>query len=196
MKHLPLLLLLVFFSCKNKVKTETKTKPEPVAETQAESENQIDASVSKMWEAYITAHPEFKDAAIPEADFFHNNREDAHRLAELTIEGKKQASSGLYSLYRQYEVDLPTVGTQQIVTDFDGKAKAIIENTQVDTIPFNQVSKEYAQLDMGTNIEPLKKWRKAHWDFFEGFLKESGSQPTEDMLVVCVQFKTIWPKLD
>ncbi|MEL6306329.1 MAG: ASCH domain-containing protein, partial [Bacteroidota bacterium] len=86
--------------------------------------------------------------------------------------------------------------TQQIVTDFDGKAKAIIENTQVDTIPFNQVPKEYAQLDMGTDVEPLEKWRKAHWDFFESFLKESGGQPTEDMLVVCVQFKTIWPKLD
>ena len=149
-----------------------------------------------MWEAYITAHPELKDAAIPETDFFHNNREDAHRLAELTIEGKKQASSGLYSLYQQYQVDLPTVGTQQIVTDFDGKAKAIIENTQIDTIPFNQVSKEYAQLDMGTEIEPLKKWRKAHWDFFESFLKENGGQPTEDMLVVCIRFKTIWPKLD
>ncbi len=75
-------------------------------------------------------------------------------------------------------------------------AKAIIENTQIDTIPFNQVSKEYAQLDVGTDIEPLEKWRKAHWDFFESFLKESGGQPTEDMLVVCVQFKTIWPKLD
>ncbi|MEL6304442.1 MAG: ASCH domain-containing protein, partial [Bacteroidota bacterium] len=112
MKHLPLLLLLVFISCKNEPKTETQTEPETVAETQSESENQIDPSVSKMWEAYITAHPELKDAAIPETDFFHNNREDAHRLAELTIEGKKQASSGLYSLYQQYEVDLPIVGTQ------------------------------------------------------------------------------------
>ncbi|MEO1547667.1 MAG: ASCH domain-containing protein [Bacteroidota bacterium] len=188
MKYFPLVLLLVFVSCKNEPKTETNTEPE--------SESQVHPSVSKMWETYVTAHPKFKDAGIPEVDFFHNNREDANRLAELTIEGKKQASSGLYSLYQQYQVDLPTVGTKQIVTDFDGKAKAIIENTQVDTIPFNQVSKEYAQLDMGTDVEPLEKWRKAHWDFFESFLKESGGRPTEDMLVVCVQFKTIWPKLD
>ncbi|MEO1485936.1 MAG: ASCH domain-containing protein [Bacteroidota bacterium] len=197
MKYFSLVLLIVFIiSCKNDPKGETKIEPEPVAETQSKAENQVDPSVLKMWEAYISAHPEFKDVSIPEADFFHNNREDANRLAQLTIEGKKQASSGLYSLYKQYQVDLPTIGTKQIVTDFGGKAKAIIENTQVDTIPFHQVTQEYATLDMGTDVEPLKKWRKAHWDFFEGFLKESGGAPSEEMLVVCVRFKTIWPKLD
>jgi uncharacterized protein YhfF len=83
---------------------------------------------------------------------------------------------------------------KQIVTDFDGKAKAIIENISVDTIPFNKISKDYAELDMGTTIEPLEKWKKAHWDFFESFLEESGAQPTEEMLIVCVRFETIWPE--
>jgi uncharacterized protein YhfF len=45
---------------------------------------------------------------------------------------------------------------------------------------------------MGTNIEPLKKWKKAHWEFFASALKKSGTEPTEDMLVVCEQFETIW----
>ncbi len=47
---------------------------------------------------------------------------------------------------------------------------------------------------MGTDIEPLKKWKKAHWDFFENFLKESDEKPTEEMLIVCVRFEKIWPK--
>lgn len=47
---------------------------------------------------------------------------------------------------------------------------------------------------MGTAIKPLKKWKKAHWDFFENFLKESETKPTEEMLIVCVEFKTIWPE--
>lgn len=89
-------------------------------------------------------------------------------------------------------MDLPKVGTKQIITDFDGKARAIIQNTSVDTIPFNKISKEYAELDMGTDIEPLEKWKKAHWDFFENFLKESGEKPTEEMLIVCVRFEPIW----
>jgi len=194
MKHLPLFLLLVFINCKNETKIEKKIVPEIVSEKQLKSDSGIDKSVAEMWDNYIKTNPEFKDEEISESDFFHNNREDANRLAALTVQGKKKASSGLLSLYRQYTIDLPKVGTKQIITDFDGKAKAIIENTRVDTIPFYKISKEYAELDMGTDIEPLEKWKKAHWNFFESFLKEIGEKPTEEMLIVCVQFETIWPK--
>lgn len=190
MKHLTIILFLIFMSCKNEPKTKTETEIE--TETKMDVENGIDKSVYEMWNNYIESNPEFKDEKIPESEFFHNNKEDANRLAKLTLNGKKKASSGLLSLYKQYNVDLPKVGTKQIITDFDGKAKAIIENVSVDTIPFNKISKEYAELDMGTDIEPLEKWKKAHWDFFESFLEESGEKPTEKMLMVCVRFKTIW----
>ena len=190
MKYLTLILFLIFLGCKNEEKTKTETRVETT--TVMEANNGIDKSVSEMWNNFTASNPEFKDEEIPESDFFHNNREDANRLAELTLKGKKKASSGLYSLYKQYEVDLPKVGTKQIITDFDGKALVIIENRSVDTIPFNKISEEYAKLDMGTNIEPLEKWKKAHWDFFESFLKESGEKPTEEMMIVCVRFDTIW----
>ena len=180
MKHLTIILFLIFISCKNEPKTKTET------------ENGIDQSVYEMWNNYIKSNPKFKNEEIPESEFFHNNEKDANRLAELTINGKKKASSGLLSLYKQYNVDLPKIGTKQIITDFDGKAKAIIKNLSVDTIPFNKISKEYAELDMGTDIKPLEKWKKAHWNFFESFLKESGEKPTEDMQIVCVKFETIW----
>ena len=180
MKQLTLILFLIFISCKNESKTQT--------------ENGIDKSVSEMWNNFTKLNPEFKNEAIPESDFFHNNREDANRLAELTLKGKKKASSGLYSLYKHYNVDLPKVGTKQIITDFDGNAQAIIENKSVDIVPFDKISDEYAEMDMGTDIEPLEKWKKAHWDFFESVLEESGEKPNEKMLVVCVRFETIWPE--
>ena len=106
---------------------------------------------------------------------------DANRLAELTLNGKKKASSGLYSWYKEAGADLPKTGTQHIITDFYGKAKAIIEIRKVDTIPFNQISKEYAEMDMGISEDPLKKWRKAHWDFFSQAMAESDQKPTEDI---------------
>ena len=193
MKYSIIILLLIFTGCKNEPKTIRETPVETQTEPEIEPENVIDESVSKMWNDYIESNPESKNEEIPESDFFHNNREDANRLAELTLNREKKASSGLLSLYKQYNVDLPKVGTKQIITDFDGKAQAIIENKSVDTIPFNKISREYAELDMGTDIEPLKKWKKAHWDFFENFLKDSGEKPTEDMLIVCTRFETIWP---
>ncbi len=194
MRNISIFLFLILISCKNETKSESEIGTDNQSKMTIETEEGIDESVSEMWNYFTESNPNFKNDKLPESDFFHNNEKDANRLAELTLIGKKRASSGLYSLYEQYNADLPTVGTKQIITDFNGKAKAIIENVSIDTIPFNKISKEYAELDMGTNIEPLEKWKIAHWDFFESFLKESGEKPSEDMLIVAVVFKKIWPK--
>lgn len=181
MKHSIIILLLILSSCKNNTKSEIET------------ENEIDQTVYEMWNDFTESKPEFKNKALPDSWYFHDNKKDANRLAELVLIGKKKATtSGLFSWYVEANADLPKVGTKHIITDFDGKARAIIEITKVDTIPFNQISKEHAVLDMGTTIEPLKKWRKAHWDFFENIMKESGAQPTEEMLLVLEKFEIIW----
>lgn len=184
MRHLIIIFFLILINCKSDTKTGKET----------EAEIEIDTTVSEMWNNYIKSNSEFASNEIPESDFFHTNKEDANRLAQLILNGEKKAGSSLYSLYKKYNVAIPKAGRKQIVTDFDGKALAIIEITRVDTIPFNQISASYAKLDMGTHIEPLKKWKKAHWNFFEGFMKESGDKPTDDMLIVCEYFKTIWPE--
>jgi uncharacterized protein YhfF len=194
MRQISIFLFLILIGCKNETKNKSEIGIENQSEMSTETENEIDQSTSEMWNDFTESNPEFKNDEIPESDFFHNNEKDANRLAELTLTGKKRASSGLYSLYEQYKAELPSIGTKQIVTDFNGNAKAIIENVSVDTIPFNKISKEYAELDMGTDIEPLEKWKKAHWEFFENFLKESGKKPTKEMLIVAVEFKKIWPK--
>jgi len=180
-KHsiLMVLVLLITLTC---CKTEIKTNPE------------IDETVYQMWDDFIKSYPEYRKDERPESWYFHNNRGDANRLADLVSDGKKKASSGLYIWYKEANADLPKIATKHIITDFDGKAKAIIEIRNVDTIPFNQISKEYAKLDMGTKIDPLKKWKKAHWDFFRSVLEQDGKTPTEDMLVVCESFETIWPE--
>ena len=177
MKYLAIILVLILASCKSDTK----------------SNKEIDNSVTEMWSNYTKANSGLINNNIPESWYFHNNKKDANRLADLTLSGKKKAASGLYFMYKEATSDLPKIGTKHIITDFDGKAKAIIEIKKVDTIPFNQISKDYAINDMGTTIEPLKKWRKAHWDYFASVMEKSGMQPTDDLLVVCESFETIWP---
>ncbi len=178
MRDLTIILFLILISCKS----ETK------------SENEIDKTVYEMWGNFTESNPEFKKDELPDSHPFHNNKEDANRLAELILSGKKKAGSNLYFWYEEANADLPKIGTKSIVTDFDGKAQAMLEIKKVDTIPFNQISKDYAELDMGTNIKPLKKWKKAHWDFFANAMEQSGEKPTEEMLIVCEWFETIWPE--
>ncbi len=47
---------------------------------------------------------------------------------------------------------------------------------------------------MGTIIEPLKKSKKAHWNFFANAMEKSREKPTEEMLIVCERFETTWTK--
>lgn len=175
MKHLPIILCLILISCKSETKTESR----------------IDKTVYEMWNNYTKSNPEFINSELPESWHFHNNKEDANRLAELTLNGKKKACSSLYSMYKKHNVDLPGIGTKYIITNFDGKAQALIEIKSVDTIPFNQISEDYAEMDMGTKIEPLKKWKEAHWNFFASAIEKNGEKPTEEMLIVCIRFETI-----
>ncbi|WP_299532776.1 ASCH domain-containing protein [Ulvibacterium sp.] len=180
MKYITIILFLTLIGCKSDSKNEM------------EAEDGIDRTVHEMWNGYTKSNPEFKNDELPESWYFHNNEEDANRLAELTLNGKKKASSGLYFWYEEAKADLPKVGTKHIITDFNGKARAIIEIKKVDTVPFNKISKAYAEMDMGTKNEPLKKWKKAHWEFFANAMEESGKKPTEEMLIVCERFETIW----
>jgi len=198
MRYLVVMLLMTFISCKNETKVKTEIVEEDVSVSKSKSETTLgdgtNQSVYDMWSSYIKSNPEFANQEMPTSDFFHNNKADANRLAHLTLGGDKRASSGLYALYQHYGVELPKDGNLQIITDFNGKAIAIIETKSVDTIPFGKITAEYAAMDMGTHIDPLKVWKKAHWDFFANVLKEIGRQPTEDMLVVCETFEKIWPE--
>ena len=146
-----------------------------------------------MWDSYTQSNPSISKDSMPNSWHFHNNKKDANRLTELTLNGKKTTSSGLYAQYQESNTALSKVGTKHIITDFDGKARAIIQIKKVDTIPFNKISKTYAEKDMGTPIEPLKKWKKAHLDYFTSVLEANGKKPTEEMLIVCEWFETIWP---
>lgn len=214
MKHLIIVCFLILISCKsepkNNIKPEVKTaydtedkSPEIDTKTNQDSyeiwndDNEeivytktTDKTVYEMWNNFITAYPEFKKENLPHAEPFYDNKEEANRLANLIISGKKKATSGLYVWYEELNVGLPKIGTKLIVTDFEGKAKAIIRTTKVDTVPFNKISKTYAALDMGTEITPLEKWKKAHWDFFASTV----DNPTDNLLVVCETFETIWPE--
>ncbi|WP_340154173.1 ASCH domain-containing protein [uncultured Winogradskyella sp.] len=194
MKIIIIILLVFIVSCKN----ETRTKVSPEIEIEIEkvseinTENQIDQSVYDIWNRYTKSNPKFINDELPDSWFFHNNEADANRLADLVVTGKKKASSGLYYKYKEAKADLQEAGTKHIITNFSGKAQAIIEIVKVDTIPFNEITKRYAELDMGTHKEPLKQWKKVHWDFFSNVFEDSEEEPTEDMLVVCEWFETIW----
>ncbi|MFC7063778.1 ASCH domain-containing protein [Halobacillus seohaensis] len=147
-------------------------------------------SIIQMWEDFQKINPNAPKSY--EAWAFGDSKEMADELAELVIDGTKTATTSNYSLYEENE-PLPYVGLHNIILDGDGNAVAIVENTSVEIVVFDEVSEEHAYLE-GEGDRTLKYWRNVHEDFFKKELKEVNQEFHNKIPVVCERFKLIYKK--
>ena len=120
-----------------------------------------------------------------------DNQQDADTCAQLTVEGIKQATSTSLWWFETHKEPLPQIGDLYIITNWNGQAKAIIQTTKVEQVPFKDITREYAYIE-GEGDKSLDYWKKVHWDYYSREMKAKGKEPTEDMIIVCEYFKTVW----
>lgn len=122
---------------------------------------------------------------------FCDNQYDADDCANLVASGDKRATChSLWGLEQRNE-PLPQVGELNIVTNWNGEAVCIIETTQVDILPLNEITAEHAFIE-GEGDKSLEYWQKVHWDYYTRELTELGLAPKADMPVVFEQFKVVY----
>ncbi len=126
-----------------------------------------------------------------EAFYFDDHEASANELAELVVRGRKRATAALLWVHEHEHRPLPQPGDLSIVTDFDGTPRCIIETRQVDVVPFDQVSAEFAATE-GEGDGSLRFWREAHRRFFGRECQRIGRQPDEQMPVVCERFAVVF----
>ncbi len=125
------------------------------------------------------------------SDYFCADEYNANICADLILKGEKQASCSMEYWYSNEGEPMPEVGHLQVVTDWDGNPKCVIELTSVDTCQYCDVTEEFAAAE-GEGDKSLKWWREAHWKFFSLECEELNITPTEDMLLVLERFKVVW----
>ncbi|NDL61021.1 ASCH domain-containing protein [Phytoactinopolyspora sp. XMNu-373] len=120
------------------------------------------------------------------------------QLTDLVLRGQKRATAGLRI---EYEVDgerLERVGEVLAVLGNDGEPVGTIEVTQVDVVPFDQVTWEFADAE-GEGFTDIDDWRAQHRSFWEGFsakriqahLGDAQWSIRGDTEVVCVWFRLL-----
>jgi len=155
--------------------------------------NVVDSSVINIWNNFIVNHPEFKGKSIPNSWHFCNEEKDANECAQLVIQGVKKATSPFLWWFEKTNQTLPKIGDLNIVTDWNGLAKAIIETTQVDQLPFNQITDYHAKIE-GEGDQSLAFWKMVHWDYYTREMAPFGETPTQEMIIVFEQFKTVFTR--
>lgn len=113
------------------------------------------------------------------------------KLLDLVLQGKKVATASAYRLYELEKEPSPVVGGYSVLLDSRGDAKCIIETTVLNQVPFNEVSAEFAAKE-GEGDLSLQYWREVHQEFFTDCLQEIGEVFTEDMIVVCEEFRLVY----
>lgn len=115
---------------------------------------------------------------------FGDSPEMADELAGLVIEGKKTATCGSLSSFKN-EDGSPTIGGYSIILNGKGEAVCVIRTVSLRIIRFCDVSEDLASKE-GEGDLSLNYWREEHKNFFsrEGTYRE-------DMELVAEEFELV-----
>lgn len=144
----------------------------------------------EMWEQFCSLHPD-RSGTPYEAWCYGSDTPD--ELAALTVKGIKTATASAYPFYEYEQCALPKPGDCDLILNTAGEALCIIETTRVRVMPFCEVDEEQAYRE-GEGDRSLAFWRRVHQEVFTHELTEIDSHFSEQMLVVCQEFKVVFPE--
>lgn len=156
-------------------------------------ENKNNHSVESLWNDFLKENPNNPNKKIPVYYFFCDNKKDANECLELVVKGIKQATATSLWWYKIHNEPLPKVGDHHIITDWDGNANAIIEIIKIELTPYNKITPEFAAIE-GEGDKSLDYWQKVHKPYYIREMKPYREEFSEDMMIVCEYFKTIYIK--
>ena len=151
----------------------------------------IPSSILPFWQQLQATVDDDASVRFLEAFHFCDNEADANDLADLMLQGTKRATASLRWIYEAENEPLPKVGDLSVVTTWDGEPCCVIETIQVDVVPYDQVSEEFAAVE-GEGDGSLRYWRDVHWDFFSRECSSLGREPAQNMPVVCERFRVVY----
>ena len=143
-------------------------------------------TAKEMWAA-------FSQKARLEADYeAWSYGDDPDLLAQLTLDGIKTATASAHLWYEREGEPIPQPGEYSVILNSWDEAVCIIQTTGVFIVPFDRVD-EIQAFREGEGDRSLDYWRQTHRRFFTEELKSIGLPFDEKMLVVCEEFRKVYP---
>lgn len=128
-------------------------------------------------------------ALCPPAFCFGASAEEAQELCELVVTKRKSATSGWKDSYDAEGVPLPQVGEMAIVCDGSGAPRALIRESDVRCIPFEQIDSSVAEAE---GEGDLAQWKEAHRRFFTAECAQRGDAFDPHGIVVVEFFDVLY----
>ncbi|CAA9239397.1 MAG: hypothetical protein AVDCRST_MAG42-1615 [uncultured Chthoniobacterales bacterium] len=151
------------------------------------------ASVEAMWRSFLHSRGETPETSQLRLSSFHfcDKEHDADLCARLVVAGVKRATSPSLWFFESRAERLPAVGDLHVITNWAGEAQCVVRTTQVEVVPFDQVTEEHAAAE-GEGDGTLAWWRRVHWEYYARELSGTQFERRADMPIVCERFERIW----
>ena len=148
--------------------------------------------IEAYWQSYLNTLP--ADSPVRDEQYVAEGWGDSSQMADelgaLIAAGTKTATCSALWEYEAEGSSLPETGSKTIVLDGNGDPLCIVETTEVEVRPYNEVDDRFAY-EEGEGDRSLAYWRRAHWRFFSRTLPNIGKEATPDMPLVCERFRVI-----
>lgn len=145
-------------------------------------------AIEEYWREARSALPDLPEA-LPEAWAFGATPEHADGLLALVLAGIKVGTASSLWDYEESGEPLPRVGEFSIILDGAGAPRAVIETTEIEIVPFDEVDEAHAFAE-GEGDRTLAHWREVH----ERYWRTHSENPrgyARDMPVVCERFRLL-----
>lgn len=147
-------------------------------------------TIFEYWKNYLQSNNLKEDEVGFSGEFSFEPTIIGEQQLFLLLNGKKTAIFSTFDSYAINMEPLPLSGEILIVENKDGEPKGIIEITDVNIRPFNDITWEIARKD-GESSD-FEDWKERNTEIFEDEGALCGFEFTPSSKIVVQQFKLIW----
>lgn len=150
-------------------------------------------NVDRYWAQFLESlpHTSERPQQYYETFYFGTSKESAELIAALVVDGIKTATGSLQWVYDAEGKPIPKPGDYSIVTNGEGEPVCIIQDTEVNIIPFDEVDEAFAW-DGGEEDRTLESWRRIYWDYIVSECTRIHREPALKTPLVCERFRVVY----
>ena len=146
--------------------------------------------IDMFWKTFLKETSRNETTKYLEVFHFELTEKWANELLRLVLIGQKKATASSYLTYQKEDSRIPQVGDLNIVTDWEGTPRCVIETTKVSIIPFSEMTYDICKRE--GEDDSLESWIKGHARFFTEEGIELGYEFTSNMPVVFEDFEVVY----